>query len=138
MITMVTIIPNAGHLNLHQGHDEDAQEDAQDVAKDVHQHYGDQGDLEIGFHQRCRKQGTHVSFAKEDTSLYIVQLLESFQLLEYQMDDGRLYLTWPCQRRRKIYYSGNRNASNVSQNLSVICHLALNIPNQLIVVVDFA
>ena len=50
MITMVTSIPNAGHLDLHQGHDEDAQEDAQDVAKDVHQHYGDQGDLEIGFH----------------------------------------------------------------------------------------
>ena len=95
-MTMTTSIPNAGHLHLHQGHNEDAQEDAQDVAKDVHQHYGDQGDLEISFHQhyqRCRKQGTHVSFAKEDTSLYIVQLLESFQLLEYQMDDGRLYLT---------------------------------------------
>ena len=93
MITMVTIIPNAGHLNLYQGHNEDAQEDAQDVAEDVHQHYGDQGHLEIGYHQhyqRCRKQGTHVSFAKEDTSLYIVQLLESFQ---YQMDDARLYLT---------------------------------------------
>ena len=67
---MVTIIPNAGHLNLYQGHNEDAQEDAQDVAKDVHQHYGDQGDLEISFYQRCRKQGTHVSFAKEDTSSY--------------------------------------------------------------------
>ena len=90
MITMARSIPNAGHLHFYQGHDEDAQEDAQDVAKDVHQHYGDQGDLEIGFHQhyqRCRKQGTHVSFAKEDTSSYCslnnVQLLESFQSIKW-------------------------------------------------------
>ena len=50
MMTRVTSIPNARHLHFYQGHDKDAQEDAQDVAKDVHQHYGDQGDLEIGFH----------------------------------------------------------------------------------------
>ena len=118
MITMVTIIPNAGHLNLYQGHNEDAQEDAQDVAEDVHQHYGDQGHLEIGYHQhyqRCRKQGMHVSFAKEDTSLYIVQLLKSFQLLEYQMYFSRGQKTneprneqrerGKCHSQQKIKYS---------------------------------
>ena len=42
---VLVVLPDAGHLHLDQGDDQDAEEDAQDVTEDVHQHNRNQRNL---------------------------------------------------------------------------------------------